>query len=245
MRQLLIDRGNTATKWQVIDNAVLLKAGVGKNSDSLADLFADVKSECFSAIYVSSVASDDFKCCLNDWSKQCGHAVPVFVESSSKACGVNNVYAKPSELGVDRWLAMIAAHKKYDGMLCVVDSGTAMTMDFVLGSGEHLGGFIVPGAELMKSSLLLNTDKIKVGDVTAKASLGVSTIEAVTLGIEQMLRAFIEAKLLDISNTHQQSVTLVLTGGHADILAESLSCSFKLEKDLVLQGLKIMFEQNG
>jgi len=240
---LFIDRGNTATKWQVVEGSNLLTEGVGNNSDPIDTVFSDVEKKHLSAIVVSSVGSGEFQCALSEWAEKHGYPRPSFIESSSESCGVTNVYDKPKTLGVDRWLAIIAAHNKYDGLLCVVDSGTAMTMDFVLGSGEHLGGYIVPGSKLMRQSLLLNTEKIHVSDVLVKECLGVNTAEAVVFGIEQMLLAFIEAKIVEISKKHQQNVTLVLTGGHADQLAEGLVSPVNLEKDLVLQGLNVMFKQ--
>jgi len=118
-----------------------------------------------------------------------------------------------------------------------------MTMDFVMDNGEHLGGYIVPGSKLQQQSLLLNTEKIHVSDVTVKGCLGVNTAEAVVFGIEQMLLAFIEAKIVVISKKYQQEVTLILTGGHAEQLAEGLVSPVNLEKDLVLQGLKVMSGQ--
>jgi len=240
---LFIDRGNTATKWQVVEGSNLVMEGVGNNSDSIDMTLGEIEKEHFSAIVVSSVGSNEFQCALNEWAEKGNHPSPSFIESSSKACGVTNVYDKPKTLGVDRWLAIIAAHSKYDGLLCVVDSGTAMTMDFVLGSGEHLGGYIVPGSKLMRQSLLSNTEKIHVSDVVIKPGLGINTAEAVVSGIEQMLLAFIEAKIVEISKKYQQEVTLVLTGGHAEQLAKGLAVPVSLEKDLVLQGLKEINEQ--
>jgi len=240
---LFIDRGNTATKWQVVEGSSLLMEGVGNNSDSIAAIFKAVEKECLSAIFVSSVGSNEFQNALKKWAEKRGYPVPSFIESSSKACGVTNIYSKPKTLGVDRWLAIIAAHNKYEGLLCVVDSGTAMTMDFVMDNGEHLGGYIVPGSKLQQQSLLLNTEKIHVSDVMVKGCLGVNTAEAVVFGIEQMLLAFIEAKIVEISKKHKQKVTLVLTGGHADQLAEGLVSPVNLEKDLVLQGLNVMVKQ--
>jgi len=240
---LFIDRGNTATKWQVADGSNLVIEGVGNNSNSIDMTLGEIEKEHFLAIVVSSVGSNEFQCALNEWAEKRNHPSPSFIESSSKACGITNAYDKPKTLGVDRWLAIIAAHNKYDGLLCVVDSGTAMTMDFVLGNGEHLGGYIVPGSKLMRRSLLLNTKKIHISDVSVKECLGVNTAEAVVFGIEQMLLAFIEAKIVEISKKYQQKVTLILTGGHAEQLAEGLVSPVNFEKDLVLQGLKVMFEQ--
>jgi len=240
MLQLYIDRGNTALKWQLVENTELLESGVFGNDVALTEGLSTLTSYCLSNIYVSSVASEEFYRHLTAWAKEYRQPFPNFVESTREACGVLNAYQEAGQLGVDRWLAMIAAHHKYSGMLCVVDSGTALTMDFLLENGNHLGGFIVPGAELMMSSLLKNTQKIQVDNMSNSNRLGKNTSEAVTFGIEQMLQLFVLEKVAEIETKHQQQMTVVLTGGHANILAEGLLGRVRLEKDLVLQGLKLV-----
>ncbi|ORU91578.1 MAG: type III pantothenate kinase [Cycloclasticus sp. symbiont of Bathymodiolus heckerae] len=244
MPQLYIDRGNTALKWQVLDGSMVLNEGTSCNELSISDALTDVSEHCLSGIYVSSVGSNDFADDLLQWAKQYQQPEPKFVESTAESCGVVNVYAKPNQLGVDRWLALIAAHHQYKGMLCIVDSGTAMTMDFILGNGRHLGGFIVPGAALMRRSLLSSTQKIKVGDVTRTGQLGECTSEAVVFGIEFMLQSFVQAKVLKMKEEYQQDITVVLTGGHANTLADGLGSSAHVKNDLVLQGLQYMFSQS-
>jgi len=240
MLQLYIDRGNTALKWQVLSNSALMDEGVFSNDVPVAEGLSSLAKQPLSNIYVSSVASADFCQQLTVWAKAQAQPNPVFVESTREACGVVNAYEEAGQLGVDRWLAMIAARSIYPGVLCVVDSGTALTMDFLLENGEHIGGFIVPGAALMQRSLLNNTQKIHLADTLSGKGLGTNTSEAVTFGIEQILQIFVREKLSDIEKMHNKKATLVLTGGHAKDLAKGLVNEFYLEKDLVLQGLRIL-----
>ena len=244
MLQLFIDKGNTALKWQLVAQASLVQAGVVSNERLLEDEWKTLATQRLSGIYVSSVGSDEFRAELIKWAEKNAQPLPVFIESTDEICGVLNAYKQPERLGIDRWLAMIAAHNKYSGTVCIVDSGTALTMDFVLASGEHLGGFIVPGAALMKRSLLDNTQKIQLDDKAKQGQLGKSTSEAVNFGIEQMLQAFVQGKVLEVESKYQQKVTVVLTGGHASDLMDRLCVSVELEKDLVLQGLKLVVKQS-
>ena len=240
MSELYIDRGNTALKWQLVERGSLLNQGVFSNEITLREGFSTLKESRLANIYVSSVAAEAFCRDLQVWAKERLYPTPTFVESTRKACGVVNGYQDATQLGVDRWLAMIAAHHKYTGMLCVVDTGTALTMDFLLESGQHLGGFIVPGAELMRKSLLSNTHKINIDDTPYSSQLGTNTSEAVTYGVEQMLVLFVREKVVDVGEKHQQPITTILTGGHATVLAEGLWQDVRLEKDLVLQGLQLV-----
>ena len=238
MAHLYIDRGNTAIKWQLVDGEILLNHGVANKAESVSSALDKAKNSSISKIVVS-VGSDDFELSLNKWSEDNGYCQPIFVESSKEACGVINAYTQPNKLGVDRWLAMIAAHNTVAGMLCVVDSGTALTMDFLDKTGQHLGGFIVPGAALMKASLLSNTDKIDVQEINETGQLGSNTTESVSFGIAQMLQAFVLQKLNEIEIQHQQKITLIVTGGHAAELTKDLPFPFQIETNLVFQGLKL------
>lgn len=242
MRQLLIDRGNTALKWRIVDGNEILAEGRSLNDRCLSDVFSSQVAYRLTDIYASSVGDNMFCKALIDWAAQNNQPVPVFVESSRAACGVVNGYQEPAKLGVDRWLALIAAHHRYSGMLCVVDSGTALTMDFLMPDGRHLGGYIVPGASLMKASLLTGTAKIKVQSDAALKGLGNTTTEAVLLGIEGMLKAFVSNKVVELEAEHGQAISVVLTGGHAETLSSGLSFPVHLDNNLVLRGLGLLVE---
>ena len=85
---------------------------------------------------------------------------PEFASSTDTAAGVRNGYSNPAQLGVDRWLAVIGAFHRHRDACCVVDAGTALTIDGVDATGQHLGGFIVPGPRLMVESLLTGTSDL-------------------------------------------------------------------------------------
>jgi len=242
MQELFIDRGNTALKWQLCQQGEVVLTGASANGVELDQALSKLSEVSLAGVYVASVAGEDVECAIRSWATKHSQPKPVFIKSSSEACGVTNAYAEPERLGVDRWLAMIAAHHHYSGMLCVVDSGTALTMDFLSASGQHLGGFIVPGAELMRRSLLQNTQEIHLNSTVQSNQLGMNTSEAVLLGTEQMLQAFVSQKISDVELGRGQSVSLILTGGHANSLAVGLGTDYKEEPDLVFQGLRLAVE---
>ena len=245
MMMLIIDRGNTALKWQVLKSGVVHEQGQALNKMPLTEVLHPLIEVRFTSIYVSNVGPIDFCKQLSEWAGKHNQPPPVFVESVRTAHGVTNAYDRPEQLGVDRWLAMIAANKTYPGPLCVVDIGTALTMDFLDGDGLHLGGFIVPGVELMKSSLLGRTEKIALQERAANNQLGKNTSEAVFLGIEQMLQAFIEQKMAQMQVEYQQAISLILTGGYANTLAVGLSIPHQVHNELVLDGLKMLGDQTS
>ncbi len=81
--------------------------------------------------------------------------------STHEALGVVNGYEEPGRLGVDRWMGALAGYQLAGGC-CAVDCGSAITIDFVLPGGQHLGGFIIPGLRLMKESLKLGTRNVAI-----------------------------------------------------------------------------------
>ncbi len=122
--------------------------------------------------------------------------------------GVTIRYSDPSRLGVDRWLAMLAAHAASTKACLVVDCGTALTIDKLTASGEHCGGYIIPGLALMRRSLEENTrirlnKEFEAGGV----ALGHSTDEAVYHGSLAAAVALIRAKFEESSQERKSSVS--------------------------------------
>src|SRR5690606_2336491 len=120
---------------------------------------------------------------------------PVFVEPAVETAGVRNAYPEVWWLGVDRWLAMIGAYALQRRAVCVVSIGTAATIDGVDASGRHLGGVIVPGADLMVDSLLRNTSGIARRAETGSIGSGVfanNTLGAIRQGALNAVAALVE-----------------------------------------------------
>lgn len=164
-----------------------------------------------------------------------------FARSVSAAAGVTNGYQDPSALGVDRWLAVLAAHRRFESGVLVVDLGTAATFDFVTAQGAHLGGYIVPGLALMRRSLLTDTAEVRYGETRAPSDLqpGTTTRDAVERGLLAALVSLVQAELEHAQQLCQHSARLVLCGGDADAVAAHLEAPHEIVPDLVLDGLAL------
>jgi type III pantothenate kinase len=168
-----------------------------------------------------------------------------FAHCAASAYGVTNSYRQPRRMGVDRWVAMIGARHLYPGALCIVDAGTAVTIDALDKSGQHLGGQILPGLKLMTESLYTDTSDLptvkraparKDDPLHAFASSTGSAIyngsmAAVCGAIERALRAL---------RSKGYRPKLVLTGGDASRILAELDGAAEHCPNLVLQGLAIM-----
>jgi len=168
---------------------------------------------------------------------------PEFVTASAAAGGVRNAYSQPAQLGVDRWLAVIGAHALERGAVCVVSVGTALTIDGIDAGGRHLGGLIVPGPDLMISSLLHGTS-----DIAQRAHQGGTrdglfadnTLGAIRQGAEQALGALVERAVEAMRRELSQTPQLLLTGGASSRLEKSIGLPYRVVADLVLQGLAVI-----
>jgi type III pantothenate kinase len=236
---LEIDVGNTRIKWRSLLGGVCLSRGVVDN-EGLIEWLRELDKELVpNKIRLSCVASRNIVACIE---KQSDHWGSSFLEAktSEAVAGVRCGYDDPFSMGVDRWLAVVAAYHRYQQPCVVVDAGSAITVDIVDGGGKHLGGYIVPGFEMMYQSLFHGTSKVKVtSEGQAKLVPGRSTAQAVTQGSLLMVRSMVESIAEDL-RAREPLVQVVVTGGDGHHLMAVLDSSVCFDAELVLDGLKFV-----
>jgi len=163
-----------------------------------------------------------------------------FICSRRQGHGVRIAYPEPSKLGVDRWVCLVALCHFYLLPACVVDCGTAITLDVLEKTGNHRGGVIMPGLELMKASLLQGTSEIADSCGAGGVRLADNTGEAIESGSILAAAGMVEMVLQDVEREAQASFSLIVTGGDAGRVAAQLARRAILAPDLVLQGLAVM-----
>lgn len=236
---LEFDLGNTYHKWRLLHDSEVISRGQYDKSagdrEALGELLANADIE---RARIASVASEDAVDELQSWLTPRGLA-SVFVARSTVACaGVRNIYREPERLGVDRWLALLAAFNQY-GAACIVDVGSAVTVDVVDAQGQHLGGYIVPGLRLLQDSLLRNTDRVRwqPQQEHLPTRLGHSTQQCVDHGLVVMLKGFINETKAMLDETHPTPLTWVFTGGGGEAAWRMLGEVGIVDRDLVFNGL--------
>jgi len=172
----------------------------------------------------------------------------VFAEVRARCSGVVNGYHDVSQMGVDRWLALLATYEKYQSACLVVDVGSAATVDLLQANGQHLGGYIVPGLQMMNSALFRDTGRVKLESVNYADELraGTSTREAVVRGLPLMLLGLVRLAYDELSSSSHisQAPTVVITGGDSQYMVLQLRSQLNIEPvewapDLVLDGLRL------
>jgi type III pantothenate kinase len=251
-RALLFDVGNTRLKW-----GLLAQGRIGKTGSITHEKLHEAGFGALTAnlprdidrVLVSNVAGQTFATRLSGViGLHCGCDVH-FARAAREGYGVTNSYRRPRRIGVDRWAAMVGARAEFRSALCVVDAGTAVTIDALGRDGTHLGGMIVPGLEMMAAALHVNTSEIPLAKRHAAASAaGMNAFANTTEGAVQ------NGALTAIGGAVERAVRLmraaefrpkvVLTGGDAPRILKLLDASVLHRPNLVLEGLAFMVQSN-
>ncbi len=235
---LLLDIGNTRLKVAVAKkNNVEVFASVGHRGDLVATTKGLELPNGFDGVHVASVVSSENEDVLEKALENKTGLKPIFHKVLPFFAGVHNGYREPSRLGVDRWMAIIAAFRRVRGAVCVVDCGTTITIDLVTKEGKHSGGFILPGLMMAEHSLLQGTKEINLSseDRRQELSWGCSSEEAVCHGALFSATASIE-RAWRVFQDEASGAALLLTGGDAPVIAKHLPFS-ELVPELVLEGI--------
>lgn len=250
MKALLMDVGNSRIKWGVLDNGAIRRTGhvsMQRIGEQGLPALTSRLPRGVDTVFVSNVAGTSFATRLSGVVGMHCDVDVHFARSEREACGVVNSYRQPRRLGVDRWVAMIGARAEFKAPCLVVDAGTAVTLDALDTDGRHLGGQIIPGAQLMAASLSARTSDIpgvqrkaasSGGSMdmfasTTAAAVGQGALNAVAGAIERALRVLRE---------QGGKPAVVLTGGDASRILKSLDEVAHHRPHLVLQGLARILE---
>jgi len=237
---LLIDLGNSSLKWTIVCNGELdavsrLSHQQERLDQQLEMIWGNISQP--QAVWVATVANQSIQDNLRLWIET-NWSVPVhFMQTETTACGVVCAYQKPEDLGVDRWAAILAAYRYHPEGVCVVDCGTAITLDVVHGDGRHLGGFILPGFELMRQSLFSKTAIAVVGDEHCPDEWGNSTVSCIALGGRKAVAALVESSVERLQAEGVCDPAVILTGSSVKMIAPLIEVAYEIHEHLVLEGL--------
>lgn len=186
------------------------------------------------------VAGDECEAALRGYHARRGWPPPRFLRAAAQAGGrhggVRNGYHEPARLGADRWAALLAARALQGGALCVVDAGSALTLDVLDATGQHQGGVIMPGQAMLRAALAAGTAGVRAAPA-APALLGRDSSEAVAAGGMQAAVALIE-RLRVLALPQAAPLPCLISGGDAPLLLPWLAPPLRHEPELVLIGLE-------
>ena len=252
-KRLLIDVGNTRIKWLMLNNrgeeisqAIACSAYThkGEFEQSIQQCFANLNPADQSEydIIVSNVAGRLAQHSLESFFNAQWKNTPFFISVTRQEFGIENRYLSISELGVDRWIALIGSRMLYQqGAIIVINCGTAITVDLLDTENVFRGGAILPGFDLGLSALS-KADGIDLYDSKQLGSdFGVSTSECVRIGVTAACVGGVERIILkmcsNLDDFDYKNVNIIVSGGGAiRFLAETnLHCEY--DANLILRGL--------
>lgn len=242
MKSLWLDIGNTRLKYWITEHEQIVEHAAELHLQSPADLLLGLIQHFqglnIQQVGVSSVLDQENNQRIQSILKRL--AVPViFAKVHTEYAGLKCGYDDPRQLGIDRWLQVLAVANNASQNYCVISCGTALTIDLADGL-QHLGGYILPNLYLQRDSLIQNTKGIKIPDAAfEELSPGRNTIDAVHHGILLGLLSTIERVM------QHSPRKLVLTGGDAELFAQHLQQYQPIvEEDLLLKGLIFYIQEN-
>lgn len=249
---LLLDCGNSRLKVAVLRANALVEQPVLPDPESAHAACCEALRRYANArpvqrVLISSVRNDAFARLLAGCLTECGLPDPEWAATCTGAVSLASDYAL-DQLGVDRYLALLAARSRQrSGPMVVVDCGTAVTLDRLEADGRHSGGVIAPGLEMMRGALGrataalpdISADGLRE-DVGGGASQGLprDTTRAILEGTRTAFCGLICAGIARLDP--EACAEILITGGDAEVAMAALGDdprTFQVSPTLVFEGL--------
>lgn len=256
--RLLIDIGNTRLKWLCVDVNTVISAEVEPFAIAHKHDFPKTLKECFGKgssfeahfsnvsidqLFVSNVAGEVAAASLLTFAQKEWGIQPSFACVQREQLGIKNSYEVLSELGVDRWLAIIGSRQVFpDGGIIVINCGTAITVDVLNADNHFLGGAILPGFQLAAKALS-KADGIaefrpSFIQEAAQKTTGTRTVECVRLGVIAACVGGVEFSVKKIiSNMEVGAINILLSGGAAGLFLDASTLECKYDPNVIMRGL--------
>ena len=238
-RAWLIDLGNSRLKCAALDalgqRGPVLAIG-HEHGDSLLPLLAHIgMPDAGANVWLASVASAERSQALVAGLQAAGFRVhPISTAASCRKLRI--AYPDPTRLGVDRFLALLAASERDDGPWLIVSAGSALTVDLLDADGRHLGGLIAPMPARMRAALAQQFAQLDVPDGQPR-DFADNTADAIASGTQAALLGLVERASRLAGERLGVAPTLLVCGGAADTL-DLLACARLVKLPwLVLDGM--------
>jgi type III pantothenate kinase len=253
---LAINANNTNTSFAIWDGAELKGSWrIATNGRRTADEYVvwldhllvleSLSRSAVDGVVIGSVVPDaNFN--LLTFSRRYCRTEPVIVGEKGVDLGTRALVDRPEEVGADRLVNTVAAHDRYQGPLIVVDFGTATTLDVVDAEGNYIGGVIAPGINLSLTALHMAAAKLPSVRISrTERVIGKDTVSCMQSGIYWGYIGLTEGLVGRIRKEFGAPMRTIATGGLAPLFAGATDCIEQVDPDLVLWGLRLIYQRNS
>lgn len=210
---------------------------------------AAIPLESVSGIILSSVVPPLTRT-MEEMSERYFDRTPLTVDPGRNS-GMRVLYEPASDVGADRVVNAVAAYESYgrasQSPVIVVDFGTATTFDAISAAGEYIGGVIVPGIGISADALFQRAARLPRVDVRKPPSvIGRTTVTSMQSGLFFGYVAMVDGIVARMRSELEggERAACIATGGMAEILADETTAIERVEPDLTLQGLRLIWARN-
>ena len=255
---LLIDVGNTNIVLGVYENneyitSWRISTDVKKTSDEYSiqtmQLFNNAKlnPENIEGVIISSVVPN-IMYSLEHMIRKCFKKEPIVVGPGVRT-GINIKYDNPKEVGADRIVNAVAVHEIYKKPAIIIDFGTATTFCALAGNGNYLGGSICPGIRISSDALFEKAAKLprveleNPGRVICKTTIS-SMQSGIIYGYIGQVEYIVKKMKMEMISLGEDKPIVIATGGLANLIAKETDAIDKVDSNLTLEGLNILFQKN-
>lgn len=252
---LVMDIGNTNIKIGVFDGDILISSWriqtkTGRTSDEyslkIGELFRrdEIDKNLVTGIMISSVIpalNYTIMHMCDDYFK----IKPLIVGPGVKT-GLNIRYDNPREVGSDRIVTSVAAHKKYGVPCIVIDFGTATTFNAVSSDGEFLGGVICPGIKVSADALTTNAARLpKIELIKPETVINKNTSGNMQSGIIYGFTGMVKYIIRKVkAEMRENNIKVIATGGLSQLMFPDEKMFDVVDRRLSLDGLKFLYDLN-
>lgn len=242
--QLLVDIGNSRIKWAMLDAVQLVPGSPFAWTEAGLDTLLPQHWRALPAFQSAWIANVGGASVAREVSAyladRCRQSPLNWVQPTAVLGSITNSYTEPHRLGVDRLLAMVAAFERYRDAVCVVDCGTALTVDLVDAGGVFRGGVIAPGPALMRESLNRGTRQLPAVDAEPGTALALNTIDGIAAGCVRAAAGAVTLAFHEFTVRLGKQPKCILTGGAVPELLPVLTMACDHDPTLVLRGLAVL-----
>ncbi|PRR80045.1 type III pantothenate kinase [Clostridium vincentii] len=255
---LLVDVGNTnivlgvqkddsyIASWRISTDA---KKTSDEYGIQIMQLFIQngLNPKSVEGIIISSVVPNIMHS-LENMIRKCFGIEPIVVGPGIKT-RINIKYDNPKEVGADRIVNAVAAYEIYKRPIIIIDFGTATTFCAITGTGDYLGGCIVPGIKISSDALFERAAKLPRVELEMPSRIicknTVSSMQAgILYGYIGQVEYIIKKMKKEIPKINNEEPYVIATGGLANLISKQTDVIDRVNPDLTLEGLKILYHKN-